>query len=81
MNNQLKMIMSGIKVDFSIVSNHIFSKTVQATLLNPDMCNPDFCLNRTDWKVPVPSFIYNCYTRNTDFALSGLKFRVHISPD
>ena len=41
----------------------------QATLVNPDMCNPDFCLNRTDSKVPVPSYnTYNSYTHNTDFA-------------
>ena len=38
---------------------------LQATL---DMCNPDSCLNRTDWKVPVPSYTYNLYTHNTDFA-------------
>ena len=25
---------------------------IQATLLNPDMCNLDFCLNQRDWKVP-----------------------------
>ena len=41
---------------------------VQATLLNPDMCNPDFRLNRTDWKFPVPSYTYDSYTNNPDFA-------------
>ena len=41
---------------------------VQGTLLNPYMCNPDFRLNRTDWKVPVPSYTYNFYTHNPDFA-------------
>ena len=41
---------------------------VQATLLNPDMCNPDFRLNWTDWKVPVPSYTYNSYMHNSDFA-------------
>ena len=41
---------------------------IQATLLNPDMCNPDFCLNRTDWKVPVTSYTYHFYTHNPDFA-------------
>ena len=50
-------------------------------LFNPDMCNPDFRLNRTDWKVPVPSYTYNSHTHNPDFALSGQKFMVHISPD
>ena len=41
-----------------------------ATQLNPDMCNPDFRLNlnRTDWKVLVPSYTYNSYTHNPDFA-------------
>ena len=41
---------------------------VQATLLNPDMCNPDFRLNRTDGKVPVPSYTYNTYAHNPEFA-------------
>ena len=41
---------------------------VHATLVNPDMCNPDFRLNRTDWKVPVPSYTYISYTHNPDFA-------------
>ena len=41
---------------------------IQATLLNPDMSNPDFRLKRTDWKVPVPSYAYNSYTHNPDFA-------------
>ena len=41
---------------------------IQATLLNPDMCYPDFRLNRTDLKVPVPSYTYNSYTHNSDFA-------------
>ena len=42
---------------------------IQATLLNnPEMCNPDFRLKRTDWKVPVPSYTYNSYTYNPDFA-------------
>ena len=39
---------------------------IQATLLNPDMCNPDFRLNRTDWKVLIPSHTYNSYTHNPD---------------
>ena len=26
---------------------------LQAALLNPDMCNPDFRLNQTDWSLPV----------------------------
>ena len=34
-----------------------------SNLLNPDLCNPDFRLNRTDWKVVIPS-----YTHNPDFA-------------
>ena len=41
---------------------------VQATLLNTDMCSPDFRLNRTDWKVPASSNTYNSYTHNPDFA-------------
>ena len=41
---------------------------IQATLHNPDMRNPDFRLNRTDWKVPVPSYTYNSYTHNPDLA-------------
>ena len=41
---------------------------VQATLLNPKMCNPDFRLSRTDWKVPVPSYTYNSYAHNPEFA-------------
>ena len=45
-----------------------FIWSLQATLLNPDMGNPDFRLNRTDWKVPAPSYSYNSYTHNTDFA-------------
>ena len=56
-------------------------KQIQATLLGPDMCNPDVRLNRTDWKVPVPSYKYNSFIHNPDFALSGHKFRVHNSPD
>ena len=46
-------------------NEHVF---IQATLLNPDMCNPDFRLKRTDWKVPVPSHTYNSYMHNPDFA-------------
>ena len=45
-----------------------FLELVQATLLNPDMCNPDFRLNRTNWKIPVTSYTYNSYTHNSDFA-------------
>ena len=41
---------------------------IQATLLNPDMSNLDFRLNRTKWKVPVPSYAYISYTHNPDFA-------------
>ena len=41
---------------------------IQATLLNPDMYNPDFHLNRTDWKVPVLFYTYNSYKHNPDFA-------------
>ena len=41
---------------------------IQTTMLNPDMCNPDFHLNRTDWKVTIPSHTYNSYTHNPDFA-------------
>ena len=41
---------------------------IQATLLNPDMCNPDFRLNRTDGKVPVLFYTYNSYMHNPDFA-------------
>ena len=44
----------------------------KATPLNPDLCDPDFRLNRTDCKVPVPSYTYtgtsNSYTHNPDFA-------------
>ena len=43
-------------------------KSIQATLLNPDMCNPDFRLNRTVWKVTFPSYTYKYYTHNPDFA-------------
>ena len=25
------------------------------------MCNPNFCLNRTDWRVPNPSYTYNSF--------------------
>ena len=49
-------------------SNVPVVKVIQATLLNPDMCNPDFRLNRTDRKVPVPSYTYNSYTHNPNFA-------------
>ena len=28
------------------------------------MYNPDFRLNRTDWKVRVPSYTYNSYMHN-----------------
>ena len=41
---------------------------IQATLLNPDICNPNFRLNRTYWKVPVPSYTKNSYKHNPDFA-------------
>ena len=41
---------------------------IQTALLNPDMCNLDFRLNRTDWNVPVPPFTYNLYVHNRDFA-------------
>ena len=61
--------------------NILWVGRVQATLLNPDMCNPDFRLNRADGKVPVPSFTYPSYTHNPDFAWSWHKFRVHISLD
>ena len=44
------------------------SMKIRATLLNPDMCNPDFRLNRTVWKAPVPSYTYNSYAHNPDFA-------------
>ena len=50
------------------VQKHSVYLHIQATLLNPDMCNPDFHLNRTDWKAPVPSYTYNSYTHNPDFA-------------
>ena len=43
-------------------------KSIQTTLLNPDMCNPDFRLNRTVWKVTFPSYTYKYYTHNPDFA-------------
>ena len=46
---------------------YMYVKHVHATLLNPDMCNPDFRLNRTDWKVPGSSYTYNSYTHNPDF--------------
>ena len=36
--------------------------------VNPDMCNKNFCLNRTDWKLLVPSYTYNSYTHNPEFA-------------
>ena len=42
--------------------------SLQATLLNLDICNPDFRLNGTDLKVPVPTFTYNFYMHNPDFA-------------
>ena len=41
---------------------------LQATLLNPNMCNPDFRQNRTDWNVPVPSYTYKSYMHNSYFA-------------
>ena len=47
--------------------NTIFNKTL-ATLLYPDMCNQDFCRNRTNWKVTGPSYTYDSYTHNPDFA-------------
>ena len=70
---------SGLKfMNMSISQKHLTAFTsmemlgdqpnIQATLLNPDMYNPDFCLNWTDWKVPVPSNTYNSYTHNLDFA-------------
>ena len=43
-------------------------KHIQATLLNPDMCNLDFRLNQTDRKVTVPSYTRNSYMHNPDFA-------------
>ena len=36
--------------------------------VNPDMCNLDFRLNWTDWKDLVPSYTYNSYMQNPDFA-------------
>ena len=50
------------------VDNQIRNHHIQATLLNPDMCNPDFRPERTDWKVPVHSYTYISYTHNPDFA-------------
>ena len=44
------------------------SSPVQATLFNPDVCNPDFRQNQTDWKVPLLSYTYSSYTHNPDFA-------------
>ena len=38
---------------------------VQATLLNPDMCNPNFRLKRD--RSEGPSYTYNFYTHNPDF--------------
>ena len=46
----------------------LFIVTIPTTLLNPDMFNPDFRLNRTDWKVLIPSHTFNSYTHNPDFA-------------
>ena len=37
--------------------------TLQATLLNPDMWNPYFHLNRPDWKVPESLLIHIIYIR------------------
>ena len=42
--------------------------SIQANLLNPDVCNPDLRRYRTDWKGPVPSYTYNFCTHNPDFA-------------
>ena len=55
---------------FSTYSKHIYylNLLIPATLLNPDMSNPNFRLNRTDWKVPVTSYTYNSYMHNLDFA-------------
>ena len=50
------------------VMTWLIDNTKQATLLNPDMCNPDFRLNRTDKKVPVLSYTYNSYTHNSELA-------------
>ena len=43
-------------------------RIIKATLLNPDMCNPDFRLSRIDRKVPVLSYTYYSYMHNPDFA-------------
>ena len=57
---------------------HSFCKAtvVLATLLNPYTCNPDFRLNRTNWKVPVPSYTYNSYTHNPDRNLRSTSVRI-----
>ena len=57
-----------MKVDTKPLATMQHALSIQATLLNPDMCNPDFRLNRTDWKVPAPFYTYNSYTHNSDFA-------------
>ena len=49
---------------------------IQATMLNPDMCNPDFRLNQTDWKVAVPSYTYNSYTHNPDRNFGSRSVRI-----
>ena len=50
----------------TLVCMYVSLWTIQAILLNSDMCNPDFRLNRTNLEVPVPSYTYNSYTHNPD---------------
>ena len=58
----------GLIVSDYFAQLHDLNMHIQATLLNPDMCNQDFRLNRTDWKVPVPSYTYDSFMHNSDFA-------------
>ena len=64
---------------YKYFSMYVSLWTIQAILLNSDMCNPDFRLNRTNLEVPVSFYTYNSYTHNPD--LPGQRFRVHISPE
>ena len=73
------VVESDVKIH-SFLPSCYYDIMIQATPLNPDLCNPDFRLNRADWKVPVPSYtiIPTCIIRilpNPDINLGSTSVR------
>ena len=75
-NRIFSEIYSTLQIWATIIILQNINWEIQATLLNLDMCNPDFRLNRTDWKVPVPSYANNFYAHNPDRNLGSTSVRI-----